>query len=126
MVVDLFILNYPLEYAKRLLTKFESKLKCRHIAWINKRALQIHCNPRIPLRANKMVSKAWMKTDHRGLQRIYVIWYSFCVLGESFARTFVYKQLLILGSWSSWPINIRCHIFIALANMRKHTIFWGC
>ena len=58
------------------------------MAWINNWALEILCNPRVPLCANKLVSKVWMKRDHRGLQKIYVIWYSFCVLGESFARPF--------------------------------------
>ena len=90
MMVDLFILNYPLEYAKRLLTLFQSKLQCRHIGWLKNRALQIHCNLTPLLGTNKLVSKAWKKRDHRGLQKIYVIWYSFCVLRE----TFEYKQLL--------------------------------
>ena len=124
MMVDLFILNYPLEYAKRLLTLFQSKLQCRHIGWLKNRALQIHCNLTPLLGTNKLVSKAWKKRDHRGLQKVYVIWYSFCVLDESFARTFVYKQLLFLRSWSSWPINVQCHIFIPPENIRKHMFFW--
>ena len=51
-------------------------------------ALDILYNPRFPPGANKLVSKGWLKRDHRGLQKIYVIWYSFCVLGKSFARPF--------------------------------------
>ena len=43
-----------------------------------------------------------MKKDHIGFQKIHVIWYSFCVLGESFARTFEYKELLLARSWSFW------------------------
>ena len=43
-----------------------------------------------------------MKGDHIELQKIHVIWYSFCVLGESFARTFEYKELLLARSWSFW------------------------
>ena len=43
----------------------------------------MHCNPRVPLAANKLVSEDWTKTDHRLLQKIYVIWYSFWILGAS-------------------------------------------
>ena len=66
----------------------QGKEQCRRIFWIHNWALQIHCNPMVLLDANKLVSKGWMKKGHRGLQKIYVIWYSFCVLGESFARPF--------------------------------------
>ena len=73
MVVDLFILNYPLEYAKMLVTYFQSKQQCRRIVWINNWVVYIDCNPRVPLGANKFVSKGWMKRDHRKLQKICVI-----------------------------------------------------
>ena len=55
---------------------------------MNNWALEILYKPRVSPGANKLVSKRWLKRDHRGLQKIYVIWYSFCVLGESFARPF--------------------------------------
>ena len=37
--------------------------------------------------------KGWMETDDRGFQKIYVIWYSFCILGKSFARPFEINQI---------------------------------
>ena len=33
--------------------------------WIINWALQIHCNPRVSLGANKLVSTSWLKTDDR-------------------------------------------------------------
>ena len=60
--------------------------------WISSWALQIHCNPRVPLGANHLVSKGWIEIDDTVLQKIYVIWYSFCILDKSFARTFEVKQ----------------------------------
>ena len=59
------------------------------------------CKPRVSLGANKLVSNDWMKRDHRALQRIYVIWYSFCILGKFLARYFELKQLPIPGCCSS-------------------------
>ena len=56
-----------------------------------------------------MVSKSWVKKGRRRLQKIYVIWYSFCALGESFARTFEHKQHLFPRSWSrstSFPFTL--------------------
>ena len=47
-------------------------------------ALEIHCNASVILGANKLLSEDWTKRDHRGLQRIDRIWYSFCILGKSF------------------------------------------
>ena len=61
----------------------QSKRQGRCAVWIISCPLQIHCNPRVPLGANKLVSKGWMETDDRGLQKIYIIWYSFCILGNS-------------------------------------------
>ena len=37
--------------------------------------------------------KGWMETDDRGFQRIYLIWYSFCILGKRFARPFEINQI---------------------------------
>ena len=95
--MHLFILNCPLQYAKRLVTYLQGKLQCRCVLWIINWALQMHFNPRAPLGANKLVSEDWTKRDHTGLQRIYVIWYSFCILGKIFARPFELKQLPFAG-----------------------------
>ena len=76
----------------------QGKWQCRCVVWIINWALQIHCNPRVPLGAIKLVSEDWTKRDHRGLKRIYGIWYSFCILGKSFARPFEGKQIAVLWS----------------------------
>ena len=76
----------------------------RCVVWRINWSLQIHCNSRIPLGANKLVSKGWMKRDRRGLQKIFSISYSFCVLGKRFARRFEVKQLPFLRS-CSWKYN---------------------
>ena len=55
---------------------------------------------RVPLGANKLLLKGCMKRDHRGLQKIYVILYSFCILGENFARDFEIKQCPFPWSFS--------------------------
>ena len=83
--------------------------KCRRVVWINSWALQIHCNPRVSLGSNKLVLKGWMKRDHRGLQKIYVMWYSFCILGESFAIHFEVNQLPCPRSYSEKYEN---HLFL--------------
>ena len=54
----------------------------------------MHCNPRVSLGANQLVSKGRTEIDATLLQKIYVIWYRFCILGKSFARPFDFKQLL--------------------------------
>ena len=56
------------------------KRQCRCVVWIINQAQQIQCNSRVPLCTNKLVSKRWMNADHRVLRKIYVIWYSFCIL----------------------------------------------
>ena len=83
----------------------QGKRQCRCVVWIINWALQIHCNPRVPLGAIKLVSEDWTKRDHRGLQRIYGIWYSFCILGKGFARTFEVKQLCFPESCFSYSKN---------------------
>ena len=72
----------------------QGKLQGWCVVWISSRVLRIHCNPRVPLGANHLVSKGWIEVDYTVLQRIYVIWYRFCILGKSFARPFDFKQLL--------------------------------
>ena len=91
--MHLFILNYPLQYAKRPVTYLQGERQCRCVVWIINWALQIHCNPRVPLGANQLVSKGGMETDDTVLQKMYLIWYSFRIVGKSFARPFEVKQL---------------------------------
>ena len=67
--------------------------QCRCVVWIISFALETHCDPRVLLDDNKSVSKCSTKTDVAGLQQIYVIWYSFCILGKSFAAPFEVQQL---------------------------------
>ena len=71
----------------------QGKLQGRCFVWISSWALQIHCNRRVPLGANHLVSKVSVEIDDTVLQRIYVIWCRFCILGKSFARPFEVKQL---------------------------------
>ena len=54
----------------------------------------LHYNTMAPHSTNHLVSKVWIEIDDTVLQRIYVIWYRFCILGKSFARPFDFKQLL--------------------------------
>ena len=91
--MHLFIPNYSLKYAKRLLTWLQGKQKCLCVAWIINWALQIDCNTRVRYGANKLVSKVGIETDLRVLQKIYIILYSFCILSKSFTRPFEVKQL---------------------------------
>ena len=113
--MHLFILNYPVQYAKRLVTWLEGKRKCRCVVWIIKWALQIQCNLRVPFGANKVISEDWRKRDHRGIQRIYGSWYSFFILGKNFARPFELKQLPFPGSCSSYDKNY----FFLISNGEK-------
>ena len=108
---------------------------CICAVWIINWALQIHCNPRVPLGANKLVSRGWIKTDHRGLQKIYVSWYSFCVLSKSLAWSCELKQLLFLDTvppkmkiisflfetmkndWVSWKVLERVKTILKFKNI---------
>ena len=76
----------------------QGKQECRCVVWIINGALEVHCNQRVDLGAKKLVSEDWTKRDYRGLQGIYGIWYTFCILGKSFARPFEVNQLPV--SWS--------------------------
>ena len=67
--------------------------QCRCVVWIISSALQIHCNPRVLLGDNKLVSNGSIKTDHRGLQELYLISCNFCILVKSFPTSFELKQL---------------------------------
>ena len=91
--VHLFILNYPLQYAKRLVTYLQGKQQGRCVVWIISWALQIHSNTGVPHGTNQLVQKGWIEADDTALQKIYEIWYSFCILGKSSARPFEVKQL---------------------------------
>ena len=53
--VHLFILNYPLQYAKRLVTYLQGKQQGRCVVWIISWALQIHSNTGVPHGTNQLV-----------------------------------------------------------------------
>ena len=76
----------------------QGKLPGRCVVWISSWALQIHCNPRVPLGANQLVSKGWIEIDDTLLQRIYWIQYRFCILGKRFARPFEVRGPSFPGS----------------------------
>ena len=57
----------------------QGKRQCRCVVWIINWALEIHCNARVPLGANKLVSEDWTKRNPRWLQRTCGIWYLFFV-----------------------------------------------
>ena len=71
--------------------------------------LQLHCNPRVFRGANKLVSKGRMKLNHRFLEKLYGIWYSFCILVKGFARPFEVEQLSLPRSCFSEGKN---HLFL--------------
>ena len=74
----------------------QRKQQGRCVVWISSWALKTHCIAKVSLGANELVSKGWIEIDDTVLQKIYVIWYSFCILDKSFARTFEVKQFLSL------------------------------
>ena len=93
----IFILIYRLEDAKRLVTlqgKLQGSCVVRRHSW----ALQIHCNPRVPLGDNHLISKGWIEILDTVLQRIYVIQYRLCILGKRFARPFEVTEPSFPGS----------------------------
>ena len=88
----------------------QGKRQCRWVVWIVNWALQMHRNPRVLLGVNKLLSKDWSKGDHRGLQRIYVIWFSFFIWAK------VLLDLLSLSNFFSLNplppyIKIVCFLF---------------
>ena len=102
----------------------QCKLQGRCVVWISSWALQIHCNPRVPLGTNQLVSKGWFEIDDIVLQKIYVIWYRFCIVGKSFARPFEVKQLPLPRSHFSEDEK---HLFLILNNEKWLSLkksFW--
>ena len=102
----------------------QGKLQGRCVVWIHSWALRIHCNPRVPLGANHLISKGWIEIGDTLLQRIYVIWYRFCILGKRFARPFEVKE-------TSFPRSYFCydekHLFLISNNEKWSSlkkIFW--
>ena len=89
--------------------------------WISSCALRIHCNPRVLLGANQLVSKGWIEIDGTVLQRIYVIWYRFCILGKSFARSFEVNQLLFTFFY---PVFTNMKIICFRFQTMKSDWFW--
>ena len=93
----------------------EGKQQGRCVVWITSWALQIHCNPRVSLGSNQLVSKGWIEIDYTVLQKTYVIWYRFCILGKCFARSFEVKQPLFPDP--GFPkMKIICFWFQAMKN----------
>ena len=72
----------------------QGKLQGRCVVWISSWVVQLHCNWKVFLGVNHLASEAWIEIDYTVLQKIYVIWYSFCILGKSFAKPYEVKQLL--------------------------------
>ena len=64
--MDLLIINYPLQYSKRLVAQLQGKRQCRCVVWIINCALPIHWHPRVLLGANKLVSEHWTKRITEG------------------------------------------------------------
>ena len=60
-----------------------------------------------------------METNDRVLQKIYVTWYSFCILGKNFARLFEVKQLLF--PWSCF-YEEKNHLFW-FQTMKNHCVW---
>ena len=93
----------------------QGKLQGRCVVWISSWALQIHCNPRVPFGTNQLVSKGWFQIDDTVLQKIYVIWYRFCILGKSFARPFDIKESIFLDPVLA-KMKIICFWFQTMKN----------
>ena len=122
--MHLFILNYPLQYAKRPVTYLQGERQCRCVVWIINWALQIHCNPRVPLGCIKLVSKDWTKADHGVLQKICVMWCSFCILGKSCATPFKVKKFPFPLCYCSWDENNLFFISSIERWLNLKKIFW--
>ena len=72
----------------------QGKLQGRCAVWISSWVVQLHCNRKVFLGANQLASEGWIEIDYTVLEKIYVIWYRFCILCKRFARPFEVKQLL--------------------------------
>ena len=97
----------------------EGKQQGRCVVWITSWALQIHCNPRVSLGANQLVSKGWIEIDYTVLQKIYAIWYTFCILSKSFATPFEVKQPLFPD-----PVFVKMKIICFWFQTMKNDWIW--
>ena len=102
----------------------QGKQQGRCVVWIISCALKIHCNPRTPLGGNQLVQKCWTEWDDRVVQKIYVIWSSFCILGKSFARPFKVKGLPFPWSCFFWKENQFFFIWNNEKWLNLRKIFW--
>ena len=93
----------------------QGKLQGRCGVWRSSWAQQIHCNPSASLGANQLVSKGRIETHATVLQKIYVIWYRFCILGKSFARPFDIKESIFLDPVLA-KMKIICFWFQTMKN----------
>ena len=93
----------------------QGKRQGRCVMWIINWALPIHCNTRAPLVANTLVSEDWMERDDRGLQKLFVLLCSFCILRKSFARPFELCNFLSLYPFPK-KTKILCFWFQTMKN----------
>ena len=101
------------------LKKLQVKQQYRYAMWKINWALQIQSYPRVPLRANKLVSKGWMKTDHSLNRRsmkfdiAFVSWWN------------VFLDLLKLSNFLSlYPLTPKTKIICFWFQNMKHDWIW--
>ena len=115
----------------------QGNLQSRCAVWISSWVAQPHCNRKVFLGANQLASEGWIEIDYTVLQKIYVIWYRFCILCKRFARPFEVKQLLfpdpvfpkmkIICFWfqtmkNDWVWRKVFEKFITIVNVSVHII----
>ena len=93
----------------------QGKLQSRCVVSISSWVVQLHCNRKVCLGANQLASEGWIEIDYTVLQKIYVIWYRFCILGKSFAKPFEVKQSLFLDPVFA-KMKIICFWFETMKN----------
>ena len=67
--MHLFILNWPLQYAKRPVTYLQGKRQCRCVIWIINWELQMHFNPRfllVPISWYQRIEQREITEGYRG------------------------------------------------------------
>ena len=97
----------------------QGKQQCRCVVWIINWALQIQWYQRVPLGANKLLSKGWMKTDH-SLNRSYM---SFDIAFVSWGKAFL--DLLKLSNFLSlYPLTPRTKIICFWFQTMKYDWVW--
>ena len=101
------------------LKQLQMKQQCRYVMWIINWALQIQSYTGVPLGANKLVSKRWMKTDH-SLNRRYML---FDIASVSWGKVFL--DLLKLSNFLSlYPLTPKTKIICFLFQTMKYDWIW--